>query len=144
MAQPEYQIMWDNAEKTRLVIKWCGRLTASEYMRAFEQSGEMMRQVNHTVDFIFDMTEVTSLDVPGLIKIAPRVNAMSAPNYGSSIIVGMSAGARAVVDAAAHLAPRVIRSVLRARTMEEARRISAERRAQKELEQHSTSSWTSA
>lgn len=144
MAQPEYQITWDDAEKTRLVVKWRGRLTASEYMCAFEQSGEMMRQVSHTVDFIFDMTEVTSLDVPGLIKIAPRVNAMSAPNYGSSIVVGMSAGARAVVDAAAHLAPRVIRSVLRAKTIEEARRISAERRAQKELEQHSASSRTSA
>jgi anti-anti-sigma regulatory factor len=138
MAQTEYQITWDDAEKTRIVVKWRGRLTASDYMAAFEQSNEMMRQVNHTVDYIFDMTEVTSLDVHGLIKIAPRVNAESASNYGASIIVGMSAGARAVVDAAAHLAPRVLRSVLRAKTMEEARRISAERRAQPKLGQRST------
>lgn len=115
-----HTISWGNAEKSILLFTYEGRLEAQSYLDAFKQCCQMMETVQHAVDLIVDITQVTYIDVPGLLRLAPTFNKVSVRNHRSSIVVGMSPAARVVVDAAAYLAPRLVQGVRQAKTLEDA------------------------
>lgn len=132
MPEAEYSIQWHNAEKTILLFHYTGRLKAEPYLAAFEACSQVMGEVEHNVDLIFDMSDVTHLDVPGLLQALPQFNKAAAPNHGLSVVIGMSPAARVLVNAAANLAPKLIGNVRQARSMAEAHQIIAKHRGQAE------------
>ncbi|MFQ3672878.1 MAG: hypothetical protein SNJ83_04695 [Aggregatilineales bacterium] len=112
-----------------MVATFSGRLIADAYATFFKRSNQIISELEHRVDMIIDLSGVTSYDVPGLLRIAPQMNAFTARNYGLSVVIGMSPAARVVADAASHLAPRLVNTIRRANTLNDAYRIITEERA---------------
>ncbi len=129
MSRLNYEVKWADSEQTIMLATFDGRLVADEYRDFFERINQIISEVEHRVDVIVDLSNVSSYDVRGLIGIAPRMNAVTARNYGLSVVIGMSTAARVVADAAFHLAPRLVSTIRCASTLEEAYSIIADERA---------------
>lgn len=135
MSKSSYKIEWRDSSKTVALFTYKGRLEAESYLEAFKECSAMMSSVNHPVDMIVDISEVNYIDVPGLLRLAPIFNKVSARNHRQSIVVGMSPTARVVVDAAAYLAPRLVQGVRQAKTLEDAYEMVKANQSQKYLVQ---------
>lgn len=132
MSQAQYSIQWHNAEKTILLLHYTGRIKAEPYLGAFQECGQRIEEVEHDVDLIFDMSDVTHIDVPGMLQSLPQFNKAAVKNHGLSIVIGMSPAARVLVNAAANLAPKLIGNVRQARSLAEALQIIAKHRGQEQ------------
>ncbi len=59
-------VNWDNADETILLWTFVGRWTWGEYDDAFKQANAMLDAVDHGVDFLYDVREMSILP-PDLI-----------------------------------------------------------------------------
>lgn len=130
MSQAQHNISWYNAEKTVLLFTYTGRLKGDLYLAAFTECSQIIAEMEQEVDMILDISDVSYIDVPGVLQLIPQFNKAAAPNHGLSIVIGMSPAARVLVNAAANLAPKLTGAVRQARSLAEAQQIIAKHRSQ--------------
>lgn len=81
-------VTWDNSEETILLWTFIGRWTWGEYDDALNQAAEMLDNVNHGVDFIYDAREMSILP-PDLITQFKRRYLNKHRNTRQFLVVGV-------------------------------------------------------
>ncbi len=130
MSQQQFHMEWLDKAKTIFLVTYSGKMVADEYLRVFAEASRQIAQVNHMVDIIVDLSGVTYIDAPGFVKHASDFNFVTAPNSHLIVAVGLNAAARAVINTVACLVPRLVSTIRQAKSLEEAREIIENYRAQ--------------
>lgn len=89
-------ISWDNDEKTVIRCEGEGRWTWDEYHTSLENIMDMIRTVNHPVDLIIIERPGSAMPPGSPQPHFQRVQKLSPPNMGHTVIVVRSALAKAM------------------------------------------------
>jgi hypothetical protein len=111
-------VEWGNAEQSIVVIRYEGRWDGKDVHTALDQVFDMLSTVDHTVDFIVDMSQSKSTPT-NLLAAAGRVE-RRAPNTGRTVIVAVNTYLKAIADIARYVAPKTVGRTYFVKTLEEA------------------------
>ncbi|GAB4525448.1 MAG: hypothetical protein OHK0046_41330 [Anaerolineae bacterium] len=120
------QIFWVNDEKTLIYHLYSGDVTADDYYYVIDNNEAMVRSVNHTVNVILDRRGVIS-SPSNLSRVMRYANNHIPDNQGIRVVVGAALMTKVMVDAGRMLAPRLVKDVYFAESLEEAHDLIAAR-----------------
>lgn len=119
-------VHWDNDEKTILMEVFEGRWVIEDYYRMIDEAVERLAEVSHTVHIIADATQSTM--PPTQIMIGMQYALKRIPsNQGLTVFVKLNRVMLMFVEVARQISPTVAKSTYMADTVEEARRLIAEK-----------------
>ncbi|MBC8098565.1 MAG: hypothetical protein H7Y11_03925 [Armatimonadetes bacterium] len=113
-------VVWDNPQQTVIMLQCEGALTPQDYYKAIDSAYLLVTSVAHTVDFIYDRSQVT--EVPQQIsRIAQHAGKRMIANMGIIVIVQPEFGTHIRLQLVRVVAPLVIKNLHFADTVAEAR-----------------------
>lgn len=79
---------WDNPEKTVVRLTFIGDWTWDEVREAARVRGELLSQVDYTVDIINDLRQSNGLPI-GSLDEGRRIDSNRPANAGMSVVIGL-------------------------------------------------------
>jgi len=119
------RIEWDNEDKTILLNTYEGDVVLEDYYRVTDLTFDELNKVPHTVHTI--MLRNVKTTPTSMSKAMQYANKKTPANLGMSVIVGGSHFTRIIVKMAKVIAPKLAKEVYFAESVEEARKIIAEK-----------------
>jgi hypothetical protein len=119
------RIEWDNEEKTILLNIYEGDVVLEDYYRVTDLTFDELNKVPHTVHTI--MIRNVKTTPTSMSKVMQYANKRTPANLGMSVIVGGSQFTKIIVRMAKVIAPKLSKQVYFAESVEEARKIIAEK-----------------
>ncbi len=117
-------VIWDNEEQTIIRYVMDGPWTWSELYEALGQGHRLLDTVDHTVHCIIDMQKTRLIPNNPLLH-GKRMSAGKHPRAGKIVFVDAHAFMQALIGVFRKIYPALLRDILFAETMEEARALLA-------------------
>lgn len=114
------RVAWDNAEKHLLYTRYTGNWTTAELHTAIEEGLQMMNEVQHRVDWIFDFTLSAKTASGNLLSIAPSLQRKLPTHRGVILVVGANHYYKVQFDLLQKRVPSLLNDLYFLDTLEEA------------------------
>jgi len=121
------EVVWDNPEKTILRQKFLGKWTGQEYYASLDEISTMLKEVDHRVHWIGDMS--TSVGIPSLNLLAAsgRVVKMVEHQFATVTVVKAHNYFQSLVNVVRRMSPSLAERVYFVNTLDEAYHLLAKR-----------------
>ncbi|MBI5668525.1 MAG: hypothetical protein HZC41_11015 [Chloroflexi bacterium] len=117
---------WDNDDKTILLERFISPWTIEEYYRLIDDEAALMAQVSHPVHLILDGSQSPLAPRQMFTGIQYALKRLP-PNQGLIVFVRANRLLQLFIEVARQMSPQIAQATCYARSVEEARRLIAER-----------------
>ena len=114
------EVQWDNPEKTILRQKFEGKWTGKEYYDSLDEMSKLLKQVDHRVHLIGDMTYSVGIPALNLLAASGRVIKMVENQFSTVTIVKAHSYFQSLVNAVLRMSPALSQRVYFVGKLEEA------------------------
>lgn len=115
-------ISWENNEKTIIKTSFVGNWTWADFPIIRAQAIEMMKSVNHQVDFIGDLSETVRMP-KGAFSVGRSIINNQQKNEGNAVIIGTSPIVRVLFHTFVNTYPAIRNQYFYATSLDEAHTI---------------------
>jgi len=112
-------IQWENPEKTILRQKFEGKWTGPEYFASLDEMSNLLKEVNHRVHLIGDMTHSVGIPALNLLSASGRVVKMVENQFSTVTIVKAHHYFQTLVNVVRRMSPALAERVYFVNTLEE-------------------------
>ena len=121
------QVQWDNPEKTILCQKFEGKWTGPEYYASLDEMTRLLKEVDHRVHLIGDMTHSVGIPALNLLAASGRVVKMVEHQFSTITVVKAHNYFQSLVNVVRRMSPALAERVYFVSTLEEANKQLAKR-----------------
>jgi len=120
-------VQWDNPEKTILCQKFEGKWTGPEYYGSLDEMSRLLKEVDHRVHLLGDMTNSVGIPALNLLAASGRVVKMVEHQFSTITIVKAHNYFQSLVNVVRRMSPALAERVYFVSTLEEAHKQLAKR-----------------
>ncbi len=120
-------VQWDNPEKTILRQKFEGKWTGAEYYASLDEISLLLKEVNHRVHWIGDMTNSVGIPALNLLAASGRVVKMVEHQFLTVSVVKAHNYFQSLVNVVRRMSPSLAERVYFVNTLEDAYKLLATR-----------------
>lgn len=120
-------VQWDNPEKTILCQKFEGKWTGPEYYASLDEMSRLLKEVDHRVHLLGDMTHSVGIPALNLLAASGRVVKMVEHQFSTITIVKAHNYFQSLVNVVRRMSPALAERVYFVSTLEEAHKQLAKR-----------------
>ncbi len=113
-------VLWDNPEKTILCQKFEGKWTGAEYYASLDEISNLLKEVDHRVHWIGDMTDAVGIPSLNLLAASGRVVKMIEHQFATVTVVRAHNYFQSLVNVVRRMSPALAERVYFVKTLDEA------------------------
>lgn len=114
------QVHWDNAEKTVLCQRFEGKWTGPEYYASLDEMTKLLKDTNHRVHWLGDMTDSVGIPALNLLAASGRVVKMVDGQFSTVIVVKAHSYFQSLVNVVRRMSPALADRVYFVSSLQEA------------------------
>jgi hypothetical protein len=117
------QVQWDNPEKTILCQKFEGKWTGPDYYASLDEMSRLLKEVDHRVHLIGDMTSSVGIPALNLLAASGRIVKFMENQFSTITVVKAHSYFQSLVNVVRRMSPVLAERVYFVSTREEASKL---------------------